>query len=110
MYMRIVVVTNIQSKGINNTHYILMFTYMYSVHVHVLSEFTKQVDIVHIMQQFARGHSMHCRVPPVSENYFVFCCHLDSLLHLPDTTTPLMARYLLIKIWLPGHRIQACMQ
>ena len=39
-------------------------------------------------------------------NYFVVCCHPDLLLHPPDTTTPLLARYLLIKIWLPGNRLQ----
>ena len=39
-------------------------------------------------------------------NYFVVCCHPDPLLHLPDTTTPLLARYLLIKIWLQGNRLQ----
>ena len=36
---------------------------------------------------------------------FVFCCHLDPLLHPPDTTTLLMARYLLTKVWLPGNRV-----
>ena len=39
-------------------------------------------------------------------NYFVVCCHPDPLLHPPDTTTPLLARYLLIKIWLPGNGLQ----
>ena len=42
-------------------------------------------------------------------NYFVVCCHPDPLLHPPDTTTPLLARYLLIKIWLPGNRLQTHM-
>ena len=51
------------------------------------------------------GHSMHGRVPLVY-NYFVVCCHPDPLLHPPDTTTPLLARYLLIKIWLPGNGLQ----
>ena len=51
------------------------------------------------------GHSMHGRVPPVSGTTIV-CCHPDPLLHPPDTTTPLLARYLLIKIWLPGNRLQ----
>ena len=36
----------------------------------------------------------------------VVCCHPDPLLHPPDTTTPLLARYLLIKIWLPGNILQ----
>ena len=37
----------------------------------------------------------------------LFCILLPSGLIAPppDTTTPLMARYLLIKIWLPGNRI-----
>ena len=39
-------------------------------------------------------------------NYFVVCCHPDPLLHPPDTTTSLLARYLLIKIWLPGNRLR----
>ena len=39
-------------------------------------------------------------------NYFVVCCHPDPLLCPPDTTTPLLARYLLIKIWLPGNGLQ----
>ena len=39
----------------------------------------------------------------------VVCCHLDPLLHPPDTTTPLLARYLLIKIWLPGNGLQRVM-
>ena len=34
------------------------------------------------------------------------CCHPDPLLHPPDTTTPLLARFLLIEIWLPGNRLQ----
>ena len=42
-------------------------------------------------------------------NYFVVCCHPDPLLHPPDTTTPLLARYFLIKIWLPGNRLQMYM-
>ena len=36
----------------------------------------------------------------------VVCCHPEPLLHPPDTTTPLLARYFLIKIWLPGNRLQ----
>ena len=42
-------------------------------------------------------------------NYFVVCCHPNPLLHPPDTTTPLLARYLLIKIWLPDNRLQMYM-
>ena len=33
-------------------------------------------------------------------NYFVVCCHPDPLLHPPDTTTPLLARYLLITTYI----------
>ena len=39
----------------------------------------------------------------------VVCGHPDPLLHPPDTTTPLLARYFLIKIWLPGNRLQSCL-
>ena len=41
--------------------------------------------------------------------FCVICCHPDPLLHPPDTTTPLLAKYLLIKIWLPGNRLQMYM-
>ena len=38
---------------------------------------------------------------------FVSYCHPYPLLHPPNTTTPLMARYLLIKIWLPANSIHS---
>ena len=40
----------------------------------------------------------------------LFCSLLPSgsVAPPPDTTTPLLARYLLIKIWLPGNGLQMC--
>ena len=54
------------------------------------------------------GHLTMHQVPPVSGNTNSSCSLLPSGSNAPspDTTTPLLARYLLIKIWLPGNRLQ----
>ena len=50
--------------------------------------------------------SLHGRVPPVSGTIFCSLLPSGSIAPSPDTTTPLLARYFLIKTWLPGNRLQ----
>ena len=83
-------------------------TYIVPAHVHVHYRDSLHYSTHSSCSPRHWGHSMHGRVPPSiwDYNYFVVCCHPDPLLHPPDTTTLLLARYFLIKIWLPGNRLQ----